>query len=130
MQKLCWISLDSNRCLNQPLSFQPKDVPLSRSNLSHSASAPLSRRKASEGSALSAAASASMASKSSRFKRAESLRNEHVMFADEISPEDEKFSPVTDKTLEEVAGILQNRRVLGATKHFQKSKADVSKAKD
>ena len=28
-----------------------------------------------------------------RFKRAESLKNEHVVFADEISPEDEKFSP-------------------------------------
>ena len=36
-----------------------------------------------------------------RFRRAESLRNEHVMFADEISADDEKFSPKVEVKLSE-----------------------------
>ena len=45
-----------------------------------------------------------------RFKRAESLKNEHVVFADEISAEDEKFSPPAAHEIEaKIEGILHNR---------------------
>lgn len=43
-----------------------------------------------------------------RAKRAESIKNEHVMFADEFKDDDEKFDPNLDIADTEVEGILQN----------------------
>ena len=40
-------------------------------------------------------------------QRAESLKNEHVIFADEFAPGDEKFSPQPDPQV--TTGILQNK---------------------
>jgi len=43
-----------------------------------------------------------------RAKRAESIKNEHVIFADEIKHDDEKFTPNPEINDSEVEGILQN----------------------
>lgn len=43
-----------------------------------------------------------------RAKRAESIKNEHVIFADEFNDDDEKFTPNTAIHDSEVEGILQN----------------------
>lgn len=43
-----------------------------------------------------------------RAKRAESIKNDHVIFADEIKDDDEKFTPNPDIADSEVEGILQN----------------------
>lgn len=43
-----------------------------------------------------------------RSKRAESIKNEHIMFADEIKEDDEKFTPNPGINDSEVEGILQN----------------------
>jgi len=43
-----------------------------------------------------------------RAKRAESIKNDHIIFADEIKEDDEKFTPNPDINDTEVEGILQN----------------------
>jgi len=43
-----------------------------------------------------------------RAKRAESIKNEHVIFADEFNDDDEKYTPNTAIHDSEVEGILQN----------------------
>jgi len=43
-----------------------------------------------------------------RAKRAESIKNDHIIFADEIKEDDEKFTPNPGVHESEVEGILQN----------------------
>jgi len=43
-----------------------------------------------------------------RAKRAESIKNDHIIFADEIKEDDEKFTPNPGINDSEVEGILQN----------------------
>jgi len=48
-----------------------------------------------------------------RARRAESIKNDHVFFADEINDDDEKFTPNTGINDSEVEGILQKTAATG-----------------